>query len=65
MEEKDPGGEAVTEERKCICPYCDNSLIMPYPFCQVCGKELRFCPQCGQPLARDAVICGQCGTELG
>jgi len=51
------------EAGRCKCPFCDQSTEMPYPFCQVCGAELRFCPICGQPLPQDAEACAHCGGE--
>ncbi|MGQ9854722.1 MAG: zinc-ribbon domain-containing protein, partial [Candidatus Oleimicrobiaceae bacterium] len=44
--------------------FCDNALLMPYPFCQVCGAEILYCPECGQPMPRDAEVCPHCAGEL-
>ncbi len=59
----DRPSDAVAQEISkgtCHCPFCDNTLEMPYPFCQACGAELRICPVCGQPLPQDAQVCPHC-----
>ncbi len=48
----------------CRCPFCDQAMEMPFPFCQDCGAELRYCPACGQVLPQDAQICPNCSTSL-
>gem|GEM_PF-800694 len=53
------------KERLCACPYCDANLSKPFPFCKVCGKEIRFCKSCGQVLAAEARVCPGCGTQVG
>jgi len=51
------------EAKNCYCPYCDQSMTMPLPFCIACGAELRFCSQCDEPLPQDADVCPNCGAE--
>ena len=58
--------ESVTQEARkgtCCCPFCDSALEMPYPFCQACGSELRYCPECGQLLPKDAESCPHCAEK--
>ena len=55
-------GEA--KEKPCHCPYCDTSLSKPFPFCQVCGKELQFCSKCGEILSRQTFVCSHCGAKV-
>jgi predicted amidophosphoribosyltransferase len=54
-----------TEEACCRCPFCDQAMEMPYPFCRACGAELSFCQTCGQPLPQDAESCTHCSEEEG
>ncbi|MFQ5834634.1 MAG: zinc ribbon domain-containing protein [bacterium] len=56
--------KAEAEEKPCICPYCDASLSKPFPFCQACGKEVRFCSQCGKVLPGQTFVCPHCGAKL-
>jgi predicted amidophosphoribosyltransferase len=60
VESAKPAGE---EKTTCRCPFCDNALVMPYPFCQVCGAVILYCPECGQPMPRDAEVCPYCSGE--
>ncbi len=59
--------ETIVSQQKtesgCRCPFCDQSMEMPFPFCQACGTELRYCPECGQPLPQDANTCSHCTQE--
>lgn len=49
-----------TEAECCRCPFCDQTMEMPYPFCQACGAELRRCPVCGSVLPQDTDTCAHC-----
>ncbi len=54
----------VSQERGvCRCPFCDNALKMPYPFCQACGSKVEYCPVCGQPLPAEGEACPHCAQE--
>jgi hypothetical protein len=53
-----------TEKGSCCCPFCDYAMEMPYPFCQACGVELRYCSECGQPLPKDAETCPHCAETV-
>lgn len=35
-------------------------MEMPFPFCQACGVELRYCPVCGEPLPKESDVCSHC-----
>jgi len=50
-------------QAQCRCPFCDNALQMPYPFCQACGAEVHLCGICGRPLPRNAESCPHCSGE--
>ena len=47
----------------CHCPFCDNALEMPYPYCQACGSEIEYCEACGEPLPAGADECPHCAEE--
>lgn len=64
MDRQEPVESEHQEQHLCRCPFCDNAVRMPYPFCQACGAELRYCPRCGQPLAQDAQVCPHCAGAL-
>jgi hypothetical protein len=53
----------IEEEATCVCPFCENALEMPAPWCQVCGVEISFCVECEQPLPQGATVCPNCGAE--
>lgn len=48
--------------KPCVCPFCDAETKPAFPFCQACGKNLRFCVACGQPLPEAAHYCLHCGS---
>lgn len=62
MEREEIGGE-TEEKATCVCPFCENVLEMPAPWCAVCGVHIRYCVACEEPLPKDAVICPSCGAE--
>jgi len=64
MERRGDAPVEQPEQESCRCPFCENAVVMPYPFCQACGAEIRYCPRCRQPLARDAQVCSHCGEPL-
>ncbi len=63
MDRQDFPAKEKVEIVPCHCPFCDQSMDMPYPFCQACGAEIMYCPTCGQPLPRDAEGCPHCAGE--
>ncbi len=62
---KEEVSKEIQEKARCVCPFCENVLEMPAPWCSVCEVEIRFCPTCEEPLPRDATLCPSCGTECG
>jgi predicted amidophosphoribosyltransferase len=62
-----PDTDTRKEEGKtvCCCPFCDNALEMPFPFCQACGAKLEYCPVCGEPLPADSETCPHCAGQEG
>jgi len=62
----EPQQIAATEKGEpavCHCPFCDNTVEMPFPFCQVCGSQIVYCQVCGQPLPQEAETCPHCAEE--
>ncbi len=55
--------KAKEGQDSCRCPFCDNAMEMPYPFCQACGSEIEYCEACGQPLPAGAEFCPYCAEE--
>ena len=47
----------------CACPFCDNAMEMPFPFCQVCGSRIVCCEVCGEVLPQDADSCLHCAEK--
>jgi len=57
--------EPREKERKCLCPYCEEELVIAgLPYCQPCGVTLRYCIKCQIAVTREAKVCPQCGGEL-
>jgi len=56
-------GNEINEEAACFCPFCENVLEMPAPWCRACGAEISFCVACEEPLPKDATVCPNCGAE--
>jgi hypothetical protein len=56
--------KAKNIEKKCHCPYCDDSVPETAPFCKGCGSKLRFCSECGCVIPRTAEKCHECGAEV-
>ena len=44
------------------CPHCKEIIDDDSHFCDLCGKELRFCPECRQP--KRGTECPACGANL-
>ncbi len=64
MEKQDQVKEQETaHEGECHCPFCDNALVMPYPFCEACGAQIEYCSECHQAIPQDAEVCPNCGAE--
>ncbi len=57
-------GRETEEKARCVCPFCENALEMPAPWCTVCGVQIRFCRACEEPLPKDATVCPNCGAEF-
>ena len=54
-----------TKELRCHCPYCDEEIALnPFPYCQPCQVELRYCPKCNIVVDKTAKVCHQCGQTL-
>jgi hypothetical protein len=49
--------------KPCICPYCEQQLADPLPFCDSCGKEIITCTSCGCALSPVQNICPSCGAR--
>ena len=47
----------------CGCPFCDDAMEMPYPFCQACGSQIVYCDLCGEPLPQGAEACAHCAES--
>ena len=57
--------ELKKKGRGCICPYCEEELLMSAPpYCQPCGVTLLYCDKCGIAVEREATVCPQCGGKL-
>ena len=56
-------GRETEEKATCVCPFCDNVLEMPAPWCGVCEVEIRFCEACREPVPQEATACPNCGAE--
>ena len=57
--------ELENKERKCLCPYCEQELVMSaLPFCQPCSVTLRYCVVCQIAVVKEATACPQCGGKL-
>jgi len=57
--------ESKAVEKKCVCPYCDEEIILArLPYCQPCGVTLRYCRSCQIAVPREAKVCPQCGGKL-
>lgn len=55
-----------TEEREvycCVCPYCDVDLEESFPFCRICGSQLRYCAECGAVVTKEDMECPNCGAK--
>lgn len=44
------------------CPFCRAQIPDDSCFCDLCGKELKFCPECGKP--KRGTQCAECGADL-
>ena len=53
------------KEGKCLCPYCEEQVIVSCPFCHACGAVLSYCVSC-QTMVPDekATVCPECGAPL-
>lgn len=47
----------------CCCSYCDNPVLMSYPFYQACKIALKVCSQCYKPVAKEDKTCPNCGAD--
>jgi nitrogen fixation NifU-like protein len=56
---REVGGPSLT------CPYCDQLLDEPFPFCKKCRTELMTCRHCGKPFSTSLKECPHCGEVAG
>ena len=57
--------ETKEKGEKRFCPYCDGEILLdPFPYCQPCQVELRYCLKCNIVVERKAKVCPQCGQPL-
>lgn len=55
----------INEEPMCVCPFCENVVEMPAPWCSACGAQISYCIECKAPLQQEATVCANCGAECG
>jgi hypothetical protein len=65
MKKKEKRQKSAKEER-CICPYCEEELIVAnLPYCQACAIVFRQCVRCQiTVLDKEAANCPKCGEPL-
>jgi len=58
--------EKKAKEERCLCPYCEEELIVAsLPFCQPCGVLFHYCTKCQiTVLDREATKCPKCSQPL-
>ena len=58
--------EKKAKEQRCICPYCEEELIVASsPLCQACRVVFLHCLKCQiTVLDREATNCPKCGEPL-
>ena len=58
--------EKKVKEERCICPYCEEELIMAnLPYCRPCRIVFRQCIRCQiTVLDKEATNCPKCGEPL-
>lgn len=54
------------DEERCICPFCDDEIIVSAsPICQSCDIVFLYCRKCQiTVLDREATHCPKCGEPL-
>jgi hypothetical protein len=60
---REEAGRENEDMGSCVCPFCENVLEMPAPWCAVCGVQIRLCVVCEEALPKDATVCPGCGAR--
>ena len=58
--------KGTTEEKGCICPFCEGEfLVAGAAFCQACSVLLSYCTRCKIVVEKGVKNCPRCGSPLG